>query len=336
MLKILFTIPLAVFTIFCFGQCPIPTGLFTTNITFSNALANWTPVVGVDHYKIHYRIFGTSTWGNLGNIGINDSTRNLPLLQQTTTYEWEIMAYCDSTNQQSSSWSVNDTFTTPTFVAATFNPVIFNTLSSVQCDTSTNLTLNLMQLANEPDIGTSIIISDGGYFNIASLSIGDSIGLAILNTSSQTINSVLRVGFIAGQNYALINSYDSTGTLIGFFSIENELTGIKVSSISPNDGNNYTSGFTSEIHFNTIFITPNYAGPLHFYTDIESELNDQFYDTSTIIILCNSTEIAESKSEKKLVEIYDIYGRKSKQIRNKILFYHFSDGTIEKKLIIKK
>jgi len=318
----------------CSGQCPTPNNLFTTNITFNSALANWNPVLGAHHYKIHYRIFGTTTWGNLGNIGANDSTRNLPLLQQSTTYEWEIMAYCDSTNQSGSNWSINDTFTTPTFVATPFNPQIENTLGSTECDTPTNLTLSLSQIANEPDIGSSEITSDGGYFNISSLSIGDSIGFALLNTSSQTINSTLKVGFIINTNYAIINSVDSTGNLIGFFSIENEPVGIKVSSTSPNDGNNYTSGFTSEMHFTNLFVTPNYNGPLHFYIQAESELNDLFYTIDTIMISCSSTQVLEYKNKKQLIQIYDIYGRESAIVSNKLLLYLFSDGTIKKKIFI--
>ena len=111
---------------------------------------------------------------------------------------------------------------------------------------------------------------------------------------------------------------------------------IKVSSTSPNDGNNYTSGFTSYIYFTNLFVTPNYAGPLHFYANIESELNDQFYDTDTIIIFCNSTEILDLPQERALESVYDLFGRKSKVAQNNILLYYFSDGTIEKKLIIKK
>ena len=323
-------------SIMIFSQCTIPSGLFVTCISFNSVLANWTPQVDADHYKIQYRIVGASAWTDLYNIAGIDSSKHIPSIQSATTYQWKIKSFCDSTSQLASNWSVIDTFTVPVFIAAPFNPIITTSLSNLQCNTPTELFLSLSQNADEPDIGNSTTTSDGGYFNISSLSIDDSIGFGALNTCSQIINSVLKVGFISGQNYALINSYNSYGSLVGFFSIENTASGIKVSSISPNDGNNYTSGFTSEIHFTNLFITPNYAGPLHFFTDIESELNDQFYDTSTIIILCNSTDIAESKSEKKLVEIYDIYGRKSKQIRNKVLFYHFSDGTIEKKLIIKK
>ena len=50
------------------------------------------------------------------------------------------------------------------------------------------------------------------------ISNGDSVGFAKLTTLNQNINSVLRAGIITGQNYAIINSYDSLGALIGFFS----------------------------------------------------------------------------------------------------------------------
>ena len=70
---------------------------------------------------------------------------------------------------------------------------------------------------------------------------GDSVGYAIMNTSTQIISATLKAGIIAGQNYAIINSYDSSGVIIGFFAIENTNGGIKISSTSPNDGNNYTS-----------------------------------------------------------------------------------------------
>ena len=56
MRKTILILSLVLHSLFSFGQCPTPGGLFTTNITFSNALANWTPVNGVDHYKIHYMI----------------------------------------------------------------------------------------------------------------------------------------------------------------------------------------------------------------------------------------------------------------------------------------
>lgn len=323
-------------SLFCFGQCPTPGGLFTTNITSSNALANWTPVSGADHYKIHYRIYGSLTWGNLSNIGTNDSTRNLPLLQPATTYEWEIMAFCDSTNQLGSNWSVNDTFTTPVFIASPFNPLVINMLSNLECNTHTELSIRVSQTANEPDIDTSIIRSDGGYFDISSMATGDSVGFTIMTTNTQIIYGVLNVGIISNPNYASINAVDSNGILIGGFSIENLNSGIKVTSVSPNDNNNYTSGFISELHFTNHFVNPPVAGPLNFYADIVSELNNQIYDTSTFEISCGNTVIIESCDEKYLMRVVDVLGRHSKIKSKQIFIYHYSDGTIEKKLIIEK
>ena len=324
------------FTTTSFVQCTQTTGLHTTNIDFNGAVANWTPMSNIDHYKIHYRIYGTSSWSNLGNIGGQDSIRYLPLLQQNTTYEWEIMSFCDSTNQIPSLWSTTDTFTTTSFVAAIFNPIITNNIGNTICNTQTKLTLLVSQSINEPDIGTTTITSDGGNFNIQSLSFGDSVGYAIMNTNTQIIPVTLKAGFIAGQNYAVINSYDSLGALIGLFTIENTNGGIKVSSTSPNDNNNYTSGFTSEVNFNNLFINPNINGPLNFFTDIQSELNDQFNDTATVIINCISA-ISENRTEDDLnFEIYDLLGRKTKYKENSILMYKYSNGIIRKRFTKKK
>jgi len=330
MKKIIIVLLIFIKSNYGFSQCTQVTGLYTTNINYNNALANWTSLSNIDHYKIHYKVYGTSTWGNLGNIGGLDSVRNLPLLQQNTTYEWEIMSFCDSTNQIASLWSTTDTFTTTTFVPSIFNPDIVNSIDNQICNTPTKLSLFVSQSLNEPDIGTSKITSDGGYFNIQTLSTGDSVGHALINTSTQTISATLKAGIIAGQNYAIINSYDSTGNLLGFFAIENVSGGIKISSTSPNDGNNYTSGFTSEVHFTNLFINPNFNGPLHFYTDIQSELNDQFNDTTTVIINCISP-ILENNTENNLsFEIYDLLGKKTKFKENTVLIYKYSNGEIRK------
>ena len=92
--------------------------------------------------------------------------RNIPQLQPLTTYEWQIKTFCDTSNQPNSGWSVSDTFTTIAFVASPFNPLVINTITSLQCNTHTGLSLRVSQAANEPDIDTSTITSDGGYFDI--------------------------------------------------------------------------------------------------------------------------------------------------------------------------
>jgi hypothetical protein len=311
-------------------NCPSITGQFTNNISYYNATANWGINTNANRYKIRYKIYGTTIWSFLGPIYQPTNNEIIPLLQQNTTYEWEVMAFYDSTLLSPSLWSIPDTFTTTTFIYSAFNPIITNTIDNTICNNATNLTLFASQSLNQPDIGTSTITSDGGSFNIQSLSMGDSVGYAIMNTSTQTISATLKAGIIAGQNYAIINSYDSTGALIGFFAIENVNGGIKVSSTSPNDGNNYTSGFTSEVHFNNLFINPNINGPLHFYTDIQSELNHQFNDTATIIINCTSSILENSIENNLSFEIYDLLGRKTKFKENTVLIYKYSNGKIRK------
>lgn len=314
---------------------PTTNTLTTTNINYNNAVANWDTLSNVNRYKIRYQQIGTGSWSNLGPIYNPNSSITIPLLQQNTTYEWQVMCYYDTTNLLASLWSISDTFITPSFVAAPFNPIVLNTLSNTQCNTSSELTLIVSQEADEPDIGTSIITSDGGSFDITSINSGDSVGFAIMTTSTQNITATLTAGIVAGQNYAIINSYDSAGILIGFFSIENDNGGIKVSSTTPNDGNNYTSGFISEIHFTNLFINPNIDGPLYFYANITSELNDQFNNVDTVQIWCNTTSISENSSEKNLIGIYDIFGREIPETQNKLLFFKYTDGTIEKRFLLK-
>ena len=317
------------------SQCLNANSLYVTNITHINALANWASAPTPDHYLIHYRILGATNWSNLGNIGFAMVSRNIPQLQPLTTYEWQIKTFCDTSNQPNSGWSLSDTFTTTAFVAAPFNPIIATTIENNICNAKTSLTLNSSQTQNEPDIGTSTITSDGGYFDIQSVATGDSVGYAIMNTSTQTILATLRAGVIAGQNYAVINSYDSLGVLIGFFTIENVTGGIKVSSTSPNDGNNYTSGFTSEIYFSNLFVNPNINGSLHFYTDIQSELGDQFNDTNTIMITCTNAIAEEMLQETSNYEIYDLLGRPTSWKENTILIYKYINGKTKKVITIK-
>jgi len=321
-----------------YSQCPTPTGLYVTNISHNVATANWNSVSGADHYRIRTREIGTTSWINLLNIDSTMNSRLIPLLQPATTYEWKIEAYCDSSNQLNSNWSLVDTFTTNLFVAAPFNPIIINSPSNLQCNNPTNLVLSVSQNANEPDIQTSQITSDGGYFNIGALMQGDSVGFAnlitTLNNVSITISLTLKVGLITSQNYATINAFDSTSSIVGFFTIENITNGIKVTTSSPNDGNNYTSAYTSNLHFNNIFINPPSAGPLNFYANITSELGDQFNDTSSVQIWCNTSTLEQDITSSKLLKIVDAQGKDCNAVENKLLLYIYDDGRVIKRINI--
>jgi len=319
------------------SQCINADNLNTNSVTHLNALANWSPAPNADHYIIHYRELGAINWSNLANIGANDSTRNIPGLDPSTSYEWQIKTYCDTSNQPNSGWSYSDTFTTIAFVAAPFNPIITKTLGTLECDVKTNLYINISQAANEPDIGTGTIVSDGGYFDISSINSGDSLGYTTMTTATQNITALLEAGIILGQNYAIINSYDSTGSLIGFFTIENDNSGVRIQVPgSPNDGNNYTSGYVSELYFTELFVTPQNAGPLSFFTDISSELNDQIYATDSVQIWCGATGMIELSGPKSIIAVSDLIGRKNRSRANTIQLIKLSDGTIKKRIVMKK
>ena len=315
------------------NMCPTPNNLTTSNITHMSAQANWDLLPTAHRYKVHYRILNTNTWSNLSLINGNSDSTNIPVLQQNTTYEWQIMAFHDSTLNMGSLWSQSDTFTTSTFIPAPFNPIVNTSLGSTICNSPSSLLVEINQVTNEPDIDNSTITTDGGYFDIGSVNIGDSVGYASYNSTTQNINSTLRAGLIVGPNYAIINSFDSNGDLIGFFAIENTSTGVRVSTTSPNDGNNYTTGYTSQVNFTNLFITPNVSGNLHIVIDIESELNDQIYYSDTVFIQCPSA-IYENINSNQIIETYDIYGRKIIAKKNTICINRLNNGRVTKQVVI--
>ena len=319
-----------------FGQCLNADSLHTTAITYLNAQANWSAAPSADHYLIHYREIGSSTWSNLGNIDSTMTSRNIPQLQPLTTYEWQIKTFCDSTNQPNSGWSVSDTFTTTAFIPSAFNPTLTIITGNTICNTNTSFTFVASQTQNEPDIMSTVFSSDKGYFEINTLNNGDTVGNASYTSSFLNFTSKLVVDFTLGPNYAKIDLIDSLGSTMGFFTIENLNNGVKISSLGPNDGNNYTNGYVSQINFYDLFINPSEEGPITFVSNINSELGDFIsHLDSSIVISCPPTSTSDIlKNNKKLVWILDALGRKSTHQNNKIFFYIYSDGSVEKKIKI--
>ena len=121
--------------------------------------------------------------------------------------------------------------------------------------------------------------------------------------------------------------------MIGFFAIENTSSGVRVSTTSPNDGNNYSAGYTSQINFTNLFVTPNISGDLHIVIELESELNDQVFYSDTVNIQCISS-IHELNQDLGSRKIYNLLGERSGLVNNKILLHYRNDGSIIKKIII--
>tara|TARA_B110000459_G_scaffold174981_1_gene198072 strand:- start:14555 stop:15844 length:1290 start_codon:yes stop_codon:yes gene_type:complete len=315
------------------NACQTPTGLTTSAITHNSAQANWDTLGTADRYKIHYRIINTNSWLNLNLVSGTIGNTNIPVLQQNTTYEWQIMAYHDSTLNMGSLWSISEVFTTGTFVYEQFDPNVTSSLQSNLCNSPTEFEIIITQLQNEPDIGTSTITTDGGYFDIGSISFGDSVGYANFLSLNQNIESTLTAGLIVGPNYAIINSYDTSNSLIGFFAIENTTSGVRVSTTSPNDGNNYTSGYTSNINFTNLFVNPNINGDLNILTELNSESGELVSINETIFINCTSNIYEISKNTKEIKDI-NLLGQQASR-KNIFQLKTSNDGSIKKIIIIK-
>ena len=315
------------------NACQTPTALTTSAITHNSAQANWDTLGTAHRYKIHYRIINTNSWLNLNLVSGTIGNTNIPVLQQNTTYEWQIMAYHDSTLNMGSLWSISEVFTTGTFVYEQFDPIVTSSLQSNLCNSPTEFEIIITQLQNEPDIGTSTITTDGGYFDIGSISVGDSVGYANFLSLNQNIESTLTAGLIVGPNYAIINSYDTSNSLIGFFAIENTTNGVRVSSTSPNDGNDYTSGYTSNINFTNLFVNPNINGDLNILTELNSESGELVTINETIFINCTSNIYEISKNTKEIKDI-NLLGQQTSR-KNIFQLKTSNDGSIKKIIIIK-
>ena len=159
--------------------------------------------------------------------------------------------------------------------ALNFSPTVVVTLSNNDCDSLTDLTIMVSQDSGEVDMSTALFQSNAGYFDIASMNVGDTIGTSTLIAGGgfNTVNSTLVVVSTFGSTQAIIESLDiTTGIALGNFTITNLNQGVSVSATSIPDNNNYTNGNMSSVTFNNIFVNP--CVPLIFTSTINSELGD--------------------------------------------------------------
>ena len=154
-----------------------------------------------------------------------------------------------------------------------------------------NLTINVGQDANEPDMSTSLFSSNGGSFDIVNMSVGDTIGSAVMVAGSTqnpqfTFNTNLIVSTIISSDQAIIQSEDiTTGQVLGSFTISNTNPGISITAQNVPDSNNVTSGNSQSVTFNNVFVNPG-AGSLIFTSTINSEIGDQDIQTTLVDIIC--------------------------------------------------
>ena len=325
------------FTTLAYVDCPSPTNLSVNNVTVLQndafALGTWDSMLGtgVDHFIINYKLLTDTEWSNLSNMDSTVNSRYINNLSQNSYYEWRIQSYCSVNQSYFSNWSVLDTFYVGNFEPIAFSPDLELTISSLYCDSLVDLSISMEQDTNEPDIQSSIFVSNAGEFDISNMVIDQKIGTANATTGiDDYINNDydLIVYDIITDNKATIgllnlesNVYDS------LFDIENMIDGgVLINVVGPSDLNSYTSGNSLDLFFEQVFINPA-PTTLEFYIDISSELSDDFSTDFDFLIECDVNSIKQHTFDNGLypnpayktvffktdgpitVQFIDIYGR---------------------------
>jgi hypothetical protein len=177
--------------------------------------------------------------------------------------------------------------------ALNFSPSVIVTLSNTDCDSLADLTITVSQDSGEVDMSTALFQSNGGYFDIMSMNLGDTIGTSILMSGGGNVNisAYLIVSSIVSSSQAIISSCSPVIGCLGTFTITNSSNGgIEILAQSIPDNNNYTSGNMSSITFNNVFVNP--CSPLVFTSTINSELGD--VDVQIINFTINSLDEIDS------------------------------------------
>tara|TARA_B110000238_G_scaffold201169_1_gene255551 strand:- start:18444 stop:27773 length:9330 start_codon:yes stop_codon:yes gene_type:complete len=169
-----------------------------------------------------------------------------------------------------------------------FSPSVSVLLSSFNCNSLSDLTINISQDPFEVDMDTATFISDGGYFIISSMSVGDVIGSAIMSLNLNTFNTDLIVNSILSNSEIIVEAIDQlTGVVLGTFTITNLIGGgVEINAVSPNDGNSYTNGNNSTIIFSNIFHNPS-SSSLIFTSNITSEFDTLYQNISPFVLNCS-------------------------------------------------
>lgn len=268
------------------AQCtdPItPEEVWTTDVyateAYCWATCHWTATEDAYRYLIRRRALGEAEWTYVGGVDfITETNRAIGFLEFNTTYEWSVRTHCTDDNDPYSEWSVSDTFSTGNFIPAEFTPDFSISLADSSCAAKTDLIFEIEQGLNEPDMASTAIFSDGGSFDIASLSLLENVGYADMMVGGGFANYsyTLFVGQIVSDDEAVISMQNNDTWMIdGSFTIQNENGGIKIIQQIPNeDDNSYTTGNESTIVLEDIFLTPTESTVVDFSSMIVSELDD--------------------------------------------------------------
>ena len=174
-----------------------------------------------------------------------------------------------------------------------FSPSVSLSLASNEVGAITDLSFTISQDANEPDMVSALVMTDGGTFNLSTLSVNDVVGFGtgIAGGGYLTSDFTLFVDFILSANHVALRAVDNaTSNVIGTFELENLTTGAKILSVAPADNNNITTGNTQTVTLTNLFTNPSNVTTLNIYSTINSELSDidnQVFPIAIDVADCN-------------------------------------------------
>ncbi|MAZ54503.1 MAG: hypothetical protein CMP55_01690, partial [Flavobacteriales bacterium] len=157
---------------------------------------------------------------------------------------------------------------------ASFSPFVVVSLSNLVQSSLSDLSFTISQDANESDMSSSVVVSNGGSFVISSLNIGDNVGFGsgFVGGGSSSGAFNLIVSEISSSSEATLNVIDLNNDTLGSFNIQNTISGIQILSTAPSDGNEVTAGNSQEVTLSNIFLTPN-SSSLTITTTINAEMD---------------------------------------------------------------
>jgi len=92
------------------NNCATPTSPSTTNVAGTTAMANWVQSQCRVNYSIRISVHGLNSWTTTTTgVVTNYTFTNLSL---STTYDWQIQTWCNTSGSISSGWTAITTFTT--------------------------------------------------------------------------------------------------------------------------------------------------------------------------------------------------------------------------------
>ncbi len=166
---------------------------------------------------------------------------------------------------------------------ADFSPSVNFSLANNDCGVLTDVTIDVSQDAGEIDMATSFFTTDGGSFDISSLTTGTMVGYATLSVGSSSYTADLFVTNITGNTATIDENYGGESFLIENLSGG----GVSVSSTSPGD-NNFTTinGNSTSVTLQNMFFNTN-LGVLGFSSTITSEIGQVDNQASNLLMSCS-------------------------------------------------